>query len=173
MPRTHTWIGLFLALACLQGCAHTDPLAGQPLFAETYERSRDNASVYFVRQYRQMNPQFITEVYVDGKRLGGLPTGGYIKVDLPPGVHHIRSNKTSILTDEATREFDLSVAAGKNYFVVDQDLWSEPKDGLTLGEMNNGIYRGSRHYFRWALLPEDEAMAFMPKYRLAKPADAK
>ena len=88
-------------------------------------------------------------------------------------MHRIRSNKTSILTDEATREFDLTVTGGKNYFVVEQDLWSEPKDGLTLGTMNNDIYRGSRHYFRWALLPEADAVAFMPKYRLAKPAGVK
>ena len=173
MPRTHTWIGLFLALACLQGCAHTDPLAGQPFFVEPVQTATDTATVYFVRQYRQLSPQFITEVHVDGKSLGGLPTGGYFKVDLPAGVHHVRSNKTSMLTDEATREFDLTVVAGKNYFVVDQDLWSEPKDGLTLGEMNNDIYRGYRHYFRWALLPENAVVPFMPKYRLAKPADAK
>ncbi|WP_460069646.1 hypothetical protein [Pseudomonas sp. H2_E05] len=51
-----------------------------------------------------------------------LPTGGYFKVDLPAGVHRISSNKTSILTDEATRQFDLPVKAGQSYFVVDQDL---------------------------------------------------
>lgn len=171
MPRTLTWIGLFLSLACLQGCAHTDPLLGQPFFSPSTHKASDKATVYFVREYRQMSPQFITEVHVDGKSLGGLPTGGYFKVELPAGVHHISSNKTSILTDEATRQFDLSLKAGEHYYVVDQDLWSEPKDGLTLGEMNNNVYRGSMHYFRWALLPADTALAFMHKYRLAKPAD--
>lgn len=168
MPRILTWTGLFLALACLQGCAHTDPLLGQPYFTTPAQTASDKATVYFVREYRLMSPQFITEVHVDGQSLGGLPTGGYFKVDLPAGVHRVSSNKTSILTDEATRQFDLSVKAGQSYFVMDQDLWAEPKDGLTLGDMNNNIYRGSMHYFRWALLPADTAVKFMPKYRLAK-----
>ncbi|WP_460069618.1 DUF2846 domain-containing protein [Pseudomonas sp. H2_E05] len=123
VPRTLTRMESFLGAGLLARLrAHTDPLLGQPYFTAPAQTANDKATVYFVREYRLAGPQFTTEVHVDGKSLGELPTGGYFKVDLPAGVHRISSNKTSILTDEATRQFDLPVKAGQSYFVVDQDL---------------------------------------------------
>ncbi len=51
--------------------AHTDPLLGQPYFTAPTQTANDKATVYFVREYRLMSPQFTTEVHVDGKSLEG------------------------------------------------------------------------------------------------------
>lgn len=152
---------LLTALSLLSGCASGPDLKGQPFFTGPVESRPDLATVYFYRTAASVGYGVAPTITVDGKPVGSLPSGGYFKTTLPAGKYHIKSTTPPIVTNSVNKAFDLTVANGNVYFIADETSSMDFKDDQTLGEINDASFNLQRFYFRYALVPEEQALRSM------------
>jgi hypothetical protein len=112
-----------LALAgavLVTGCATTIPPAAPELdqAAKTFSAPPDKAGLYIYRN-EFLGSAIKFEVFLDGKRLGEMPSKTYFYVEVPPGKHNVTG------TAENTSSLDFEVLPGRLYYV-----WQEAKMGL-------------------------------------------
>ena len=152
------WACLLAALTLLTGCIGGPDLKGQPFFAPPAESSPDQATLYFYRTTATIGDAVAPTIAIDGKAVSSLPSGGYFKTTITAGKHTIESTSPPIISGMVNKRFDLNVEKGKVYFIADQGGTSPYDDGQTLGEVNDGRFGGTRFYFRYALVPEEQAL---------------
>lgn len=152
------WLCLLAALTLLTGCISGPDLKGQPFFTPPVESSPDQATVYFYRMAASIGAGVAPTIKIDGKTVGSLPSGGYFKVNVPAGKHTVESTTPPFLTNKVNKRFDLSLENGKVYFIADQVGQVEYRDGQTLDEVDEGSFGLIPFYFRYALVPTEEAL---------------
>ncbi|TVT80180.1 DUF2846 domain-containing protein [Pseudomonas sp. H3(2019)] len=152
------WACLFASLTLLTGCISGPDLKGQPFFTPPSEASPDQATVYFYRTAASIGNGVAPTIHVDGKAIGSLPSGGYFKANIPAGKYRVESTSPPIISGMVNKRFDISVENGKVYFIADQISTSAYEDGQSLGEVDDGRYGGTRFYFRYALVPTEQAL---------------
>ena len=109
-------------VALVSGCASVAMAPQQAdASAKTFAVSKETANVYIYRN-EVMGAALKFEVAVDGKLLGKTASKTYFLVSLAPGKHTIVSQQ------DPENKLDITVEAGKNYFV-----WQEVKMGMWSG----------------------------------------
>jgi hypothetical protein len=113
-------VGLLGAIIiAASGCASVSMApAEQDTKAKSFAAAADKANVYVFRN-ESMGAAVKMEVAVDGKLIGKTASKTYFLVQLAPGKHTIVSQ------EDPEKKLDITVAAGKNYFV-----WQEVKMGV-------------------------------------------
>jgi hypothetical protein len=106
-------------IVAASGCASVAMApAEQDTKAKSFATSTDKANVYVYRN-ETMGAAIKMEVSVDGKLIGKTASKTYFLVQLAPGKHTIVSQ------EDPEKKLDITVVAGKNYFV-----WQEVKMGM-------------------------------------------
>jgi hypothetical protein len=128
-------VGLLSAVViAATGCASVAMApAEQDTKAKSFAVSAEKANVYIYRN-ESMGAAVKLEITVDGKLVGSTAAKSYFLVQLAPGKHTILSQQ------DPEKKLDLTVAAGKNYFVwqeVKMGMWS-PGSKLSLVEDSVG-----------------------------------
>lgn len=152
------WACLLAGLASLTGCIGGPDLAGQPFFTPPAESSPDHATVYFYRTSASIGDGVAPTILIDGNAVGSLPSGGFFKASIAAGKHKVDSTSPPIISGKVNKHFDISVENGNVYYIADQVGTSPYKDGQTLGEVDDGRFGGTVFYFRYALVPAEEAL---------------
>ena len=112
---------LLLACAVLAtGCATSIPPAAPELdqAAKTFTAPADKAGLYVYRN-EFLGAAIKFEVFLDGKRLGELPSKNYFYVEVPPGKHTVTGKA------ENESSIDFEALPGRLYYV-----WQEAKMGV-------------------------------------------
>src|SRR5688572_23013539 len=94
------------------GCATTIPPAAPELdqAAKTFTAPPDKAGLYIYRN-EFLGAAIKFEVFLDGKRLGELPSKNYFYVEVPPGQHTVTG------TAENSSSIDFEALSGRLYYV--------------------------------------------------------
>jgi hypothetical protein len=157
MIEVHRGAVLVAAIA-LSACTTAD-LSGQPFFGTLEATRPGQATLYFYRVKPTIAANVPATITINGKTAGELLGGSYFVTRVPAGHYRITSSTSPLLASRDNSSFDLQVDDGKNYFVADQeDTTPFTDDSLTLGEATSGRYMRTMFYFRYALVPQDEAL---------------
>ncbi|MCO7579867.1 MULTISPECIES: DUF2846 domain-containing protein [Pseudomonas chlororaphis group] len=156
--RALLWLGLLASLNLLGGCAGGPDLNAQPFFTPATDVRADQATLYFYRATATIGYGIAPAIKINGKTISSLPSGGYFKTHLPAGTYRIDSTSPPLITNMVNKHFDLKVENGQTYYIADQISTSPFNDGLTLGAVDDGSFGRTRYYFRYALLPEEQAL---------------
>lgn len=151
-------VGLLASLSLLGGCSTGPDLKGQPFFSAVEQAQPDQATLYFYRPAASVGYFVTPTIKVDGNAIGVLPSGGFFKTTLPAGRYRIESTSPPFVSSSVNKRFDLSVENGKVYFIADQTSSLAFSDKQALGEVNDAYYSGAHFFFRYALVPEEEAL---------------
>lgn len=101
---------LFLtAILLLAGCAAQLPPMPEDAVAKRFEPLPDKAVIYLARH--AVEPTFVATVALDDQMIGSTYRGTYIRIEVPPGRHHLRG----IAGDSGSIKLDTE--PGKIYFV--------------------------------------------------------
>lgn len=152
------WAGLLASLILLGGCNTGPDLKGQPFFSAVEQAQPDQATLYFYRTAASVGYFVTPKIKINGKDIGVLPSGGYFKTSRPAGRYSIESTSPPFVSSSVNKRFDLTVENGKTYFIADQTSSQAFSDEQTLGELNDAYYSGAHFFFRYALVPEEEAL---------------
>lgn len=158
--------GLF-GIVTLQGCASGPSLEGSPYYRGPAESNDSMATVYIFREKHSLGSNVTQNVSIDGKLIGSLPDGGYLVARIGPGVHEILTRRASILSgDLGDAVFKIEVETGKAYFIAQETSSTPYKDSRGLSLAKEGSFGLVHYYFRWAMVPQDEAEMRMKSCRL-------
>jgi len=97
----------------LGGCAKTSKAPEElSAAAKGFEAVEDKGVVYLYRRGRAVGAAAATQVQVNGNAAGGTGPGTFFRWELKPGKYVFSAS-----TDESSAAVELEVAAGKIYFV--------------------------------------------------------
>lgn len=149
---------LLATLTLLNGCSTGPDLKGQPFFTAPDPAQPGQATLYFYRPTASVAYFVTATIALNDKVVGVLPSGGYFKTLVPAGHYRVESTSPSIGSGKADTRFDLDVENGKVYFIADQTSPSAFNDAHTVGEVSDAYYSGAHYFFRYALLPQEQAL---------------
>ncbi len=102
-----------LVLLGLGGCAKTSKAPTESSdAAKGFEAVDDKGVVYLYRRGRAVGAAMATQIQINGKDAGGTGPGTFFRWELKPGTYVF-----SAKTDESSAAIEVEVAAGKLYFV--------------------------------------------------------
>ena len=166
MSRLLLITSLFLTVV-LQGCASGPSLDGSPYYRGPAESNNSIATVYIFREKHSIGSAVTQDISIDGKLVGSLPDGGYLVARVGPGAHEMLSRRANTLSgDLSDAVFKIEVETGKTYFIAQETSSTLYKDNRGLSLVKEGSFRHVRHYFRWAMVPQNEAETRMKSCRL-------
>lgn len=83
-------LAFVVVLLFLSGCAATGPKYQQTVYA-TQPVPEDNARIYFLRESAYLAGARAAPLFIDGDAIDKIANGGFIVVDVTPGLHEISS----------------------------------------------------------------------------------
>jgi len=102
-----------LVLLGLGGCAKTSKAPTESSdAAKGFEAVDDKGVIYLYRRGRAVGAAMATQIQINGKDAGGTGPGTFFRWELKPGTYVF-----SAKTDESSAAIEVEVAAGKLYFV--------------------------------------------------------
>jgi hypothetical protein len=160
-------IACLLGIVTLQGCASGPSLEGSPYYRGPAESSDSMATVYIFREKHSIGSAVTQNVSIDGKLVGSLPNGGYLVTRIGPGSHEMLFRRANFLHgDLSDAVFKVELEVGKTYFIAKETSSMPYKDSRGLSLVEEGSFRLVRYYFRWAMVPKNEAEMRMKSCRL-------
>jgi hypothetical protein len=152
------WVGLLASLTLLSGCAAGPDLKGQPFFTAVEQAQPEQATLYFYRPAASVGYFVTPTITINGNAVGVLPSGGFFRTTVPAGSYRIESTTPPFVSSSVNKRFDLNVESGHVYFIADETSSRAFGDDHALGEVNDAYYSGAHFYFRYALVPAEEAL---------------
>lgn len=160
------FIVCWLAVA-LQGCASGPSLEGQPYYNGPTISNSNVATVYFFREHHPIGRGVAQDISINEEVVGSLSSGGYFMVQLDPGVKKVRARRTQFLQgDLGDADFDIDVAPGRIYFFAQETSSVPYSDRREVSKVRKGGFNYIQYYFRWAVVPQNEAEMRMRFCRL-------
>ncbi|MCG8909305.1 DUF2846 domain-containing protein [Pseudomonas sp. DP-17] len=151
--RSAAWM---VAATLLSACSTVD-LTGQPFFYMLEQPHPDQATLYFYRVKPTLGSKFSRTISINGKAVGQLPGGSYFVTHADAGRIHVVAE--AVIGNESDTEFDLDIEEGKTYFIADQENTSPyENDGKALSSTIEARFRPTTYYYRFALVPMDDAL---------------
>lgn len=157
-----------LLAVALQGCASGPSLEQRPYYQGPAVSSSNLATVYFFREHHPVGEGVTQNISIKGDLIGALPSGGYLIVQVNPGVYNVRSKRAHFLQgDLSDAEFEIDIEAGKTYFFAQERSSMPYRDERGLSKVKQGGFKHYiQYYFRWAKVPQNEAEERMKYCRL-------
>jgi len=157
MLRVLLFSFLMGTLAMLQGCSSGPSLENQPYYKGPMEARSDSATVYVFRPTDNGNRFVNLSIKLDEQPIAELPSGGYIKLQMPEGTHLFEAATPPLGGAFLGDRFNISVKKGNVYFIAAEVRQTPPADNQTLGVVKDGRFGGEHLFFRWAMVPQLEA----------------
>ena len=126
-----------LVLLGLAGCAKTSKAPTESSdAAKGFEAVDDKGVVYLYRRGRAVGAAMATQIQINGQDAGGTGPGTFFRWELKPGTYVF-----SAKTDESSAAVEVEVAAGKLYFVENNQRigLSSGRVSLDLRDESKGI----------------------------------
>ncbi|WP_434609428.1 DUF2846 domain-containing protein [Pseudomonas sp. R1-7] len=156
-------------LSLLQGCSSGPSLDHRPYYQGPAEANANSATVYVYRPVHRAARRVNLYIELDDQQVAELPSGGYLKLQLPEGSHVFEANTPPLGGSFIGDRFNLTVKKGNVYFIAGQILETRPTDDQTLGTVKDGLFGGERLFFRWAMVPQEMAEERVSFCRLVPP----
>ncbi|SFG99540.1 Protein of unknown function [Pseudomonas syringae] len=169
MSRIFFPVCLMGILSLLQGCSSGPSLDHQPYYRGPAEANNDSATVYVYRPIHRAARHVTLYIEIDEQQVAELPSGGYLKLQLPEGTHVFEAKTPPLGGSFIGDRFNITVQKGNVYFIAGQISGEPPSDNQTLGILKDGLFGGERLFFRWAMVPREIAEKRMSFCRLVPP----